>query len=44
MDKPATKADLDAALDRYQRKLTRRFAIIFGVVIVLFVILMEVVR
>lgn len=44
MDRPATKADLDAALDRQLRILTRRFALIGGLASIVFVILMEIVR
>ena len=44
LEHPVTKADLEAALDRQLRKLTRRFALIGAAAAMLFVLILEVTR
>ena len=44
MNEPVTKAELEAALDRQLRKLTRRFALIGGFAALLFALVLEVTR
>ena len=44
MDRPVTKAELEEALDRQLRKLTRRFWLIGGTAALLFAIVLEATR
>ena len=44
MDRPVTKAELEAALDRQLHKLTRRFTLLAGFVSLLFALVLEVMR
>lgn len=44
MDRPATKADLDAALDRQFKKITRNISLIIGMTFLALAILLEITR
>ena len=44
MQGPLTKAELEEALDRQLKKLTRRFYLIGGMASLLFVIILEITR
>lgn len=44
MDRPVTKAELEDALDRQLKELTRRFYLIGGLAAALFAVVLEVMR